>query len=347
MLIRPKHQPTAAPVRSGSASAEDATLLALAAPTLLRRLAPTDARRRNRLRCRAVELADDGALDVEWDTFATGPISVAGREADNAAGEARERVRHPEWYRFLDPSAPNHAIKKLEADLYLARIDPWLATLDPDARVIDLGGGSGRLAIPLAERGLRVTLADASPAALADAAHALGTTAIDVELGLAAADDAGKLDRDSFDAALSIEVLCYLEEPLRGARELARLVRPGGLAFVSVEAWPGGLLAVPDLGPGELASAMREHTIHRPDDLFVRYFDRDELVRMLSSAGLETLELVSHHHVLEGPWRSVLEQLDLGRADHRDQVAALETRVSDDPTLSTFGRGWLAIARKP
>lgn len=319
----------------------------LALPTPLHRLAPTDVRRRNRLRRRAVELAEAGALGVEWDTFAVARIALAGREADNAAGEARERARHPEWYRFLDPSAPNHALKKLEAELYLTRIDPWLATLGSDSRVIDLGGGSGRLAIPLAERGFRVTLADASPAALADAARALGTTTIDVELGLAAADDAGKLDRESFDVALSIEVLCYLEQPLQGARELARLVRPGGLVVVSVEAWPGGLLAVPDLGPGELANAMRSHTIHRPDDLFVRYFDRDELGRMMSEAGLQLVGLVSHHHVLEGPWRSALEQLDLGRADHRGQVAALETRASSDPTLSRFGRGWLAIARKP
>lgn len=322
-------------------------LLSLREPIALDVLAPAGSAARNRTRHRAVELADRGELAIEWARFSAKPVAAIGRERDNATGEARERARHPEWYRFLDESAPNHALKKLEAELYLARIAPWLATLGPDPRVLDLGGGTGRLTIPLAERGLSMTLADANPAALADAARALSDTSLDIAIGVAGADDAGRLATGSFDAVLSIEVLCYIEEPLAAMRELARLLRGGGLAIVSVEAWPGGLLAVPDLGADELAMALRDRTLHRPDDLFVRYFDRAAVERLLVGGGLEPLCITSHHHVIEGPFRAVLDEFDLARADHRQRVQALEDAAHRDPVLAPLGRAWLALARKP
>ncbi|MFN7955848.1 MAG: class I SAM-dependent methyltransferase, partial [bacterium] len=213
-------------------------------------------------------------------------------------------------------------------------------------RLLDLGGGTGRLALPLAEQGCRVTLVDASAAALADAAAALATTDLDVTLGLGSAYDVGELPSGSFDAALSIEVCCYLEEPGSAVAELARVLRPGGIACVSVEAWPGGLLAARGLDPDELARALDGRVLHRPDDLFVRYFDSRALEALLVDAGLEPVALVSHHHVLEGPWSATLDpERALTPAD-RAALLALEGRLAADPALGSCGRGWLAVARK-
>lgn len=347
MLIRPRSPLDAAPSRPPLADPDDAILLALRSPTDLDALASDDPRVRNRLRHRAVELSAHGLLEVEWRRFSSAPFAATGRERDNAAGEARERARHPEWYRFLEPSAPNHALKQLEAEIYLARIAPWLAGLGAASRVVDLGGGTGRLAIPLSARGFRVTLSDSNPAALADAARAVRDTSLDIEIGLGSAADSGRLASGSFDAALSVEVLCYLEDPLGAARELTRLIRPGGLAIVSVEAWPGGLLAVPELRADELAVALHDRTLHRPDDVFVRYFDREAIDQLIEDAGLEALEIVSHHHVLEGAWSGVLHEMDLARAEHRARIVALEETCSREGRLDSVGRAWLVVARKP
>ena len=52
------------------------------------------------------------------------------------------------------------------------------------------------------------------------------------------------LPRAGLDAALAIEVLCYVEDPLSALRELARVTRPGGWIAVSVEGLYGALLGI-------------------------------------------------------------------------------------------------------
>ncbi len=341
------------PIRTSAArslattfDADRQLLAAVTERVALETLAPQPGRTRNRWRHRALELARAGHLIVEWPSLAHAPVEPRGRERDNARGEAREREKHPEWYRFLDAAAPNHALKRLEAELYLDHFRPYLTRLGAHPRVLDLGGGTGRLALPLAEQGSRVTLADANAASLADAAAALAETECDLALGVGSAYDVGALDAASFDAALSIEVWCYLEEPRAAATELARVLRPGGFAFVSVEAWPGGLLAARGLDPAELTQALASRVLYRPDDLFVRYFEAHALVALLDEAGLETVALTSHHHVLEGPWSAALDpELTLVPAN-RPGLLALERALANDGSVGSLGRGWLAVACK-
>ncbi len=346
MWISPPPRTNAA-LPPATTSDDDRILLAAVTGRIaLETLAPQPGRMRNRWRHRALELARAGHLTVEWSSFSRAPIELRGRERDNARGEARERAMHPEWYRFLDPAAPNHALKRLEAVLYLDHIRPHLTPLGAHPRILDLGGGTGRLALPLAEHGSRVTLADANAASLADAAAALAEAETDLALGMGSAYDVGTLESGSFDAALAIEVWCYLEEPRTAATELVRVLKPGGLAFVSVEAWPGGLLAARGLDPAELLQALESRVLHRPDDLFVRYFDAHALETLLEEAGLETLALTSHHHVLEGPWSAAVDrELTLARAN-RGELLALERALAHDRSVGELGRGWLAVARK-
>jgi SAM-dependent methyltransferase len=142
-------------------------------------------------------------------------------------------------------------------------------------------------------------------------------------------------------------VLCYLENPELAAAELARLLRPGGIGFISVEAWPGGLLSARDTSASEVTRVIESRTLHRPGDLFVRYFDRGALECLVTGAGLELVALRSHHHALEGPWSTVIADLDIGRATDEAEILRLEQALGADSEIGELGRGWLAIARKP
>lgn len=107
-----------------------------------------------------------------------------------------------------------------------------LPHLRPGDRVLDLGCGPGSITLDLAEavgREGRVVGVDAAEAAVAsarDAAAARGDTTTVFEVA-----DAYALPHEdaAFDVAHAHQVMQHLADPVAALRELARVVRPGGL----------------------------------------------------------------------------------------------------------------------
>ncbi len=112
--------------------------------------------------------------------------------------------------------------------------------LPPGARVLDLGGGPGRYTVWLAERGHRVTLADLSPGLLEIARREIVAAGVEGQVEAIVEADACDLSRwedGTFDAVLALGPIYHLpelEDRERAAAELARVVRPGGLAFIAL-----------------------------------------------------------------------------------------------------------------
>jgi SAM-dependent methyltransferase len=130
-----------------------------------------------------------------------------------------------EWQRLERP----------EGVVELAVTTHFLAAhLPPRGRVLDLGGGPGRYSQWLVERGYETVLSDLSPALL-DIARARLSTA-GVEIVEADARDLSRWGDASFDAVLSLGPMYHLPLPAdreRAARELARVMKVGGVAFVA------------------------------------------------------------------------------------------------------------------
>lgn len=104
--------------------------------------------------------------------------------------------------------------------------------LPPGAHVLDFGAGDGRVAVPLARLGYRVTAADSSPrmlAALTDAEPAIPTVLTD---GLD-----GRLPRRAYGAAVCLAVLIHhgYAAGRRIIEALTAAVKPGGLLILD---WP-------------------------------------------------------------------------------------------------------------
>lgn len=112
--------------------------------------------------------------------------------------------------------------------------------LPEGARVLDIGAGPGRYSLWLAERGHRVTAADLSPALVAIArekAAASGASALIDEIVVADARDLSRWADASFDAVLALGPFYHLPDQAdreRAAREAARVLRPGGTAFIAL-----------------------------------------------------------------------------------------------------------------
>lgn len=232
-------------------------------------------------------------------------------------------------------------------------VSRWLP--DPPAVVADVGGGPGRYAFWLADRGYTMRHRDVAPLHVEQVIADRGDR--DVETRLA---DARRLDLadESVDAVLLLGPLYHLvrrADRVRALREARRIVVPGGVVFVAaISRWAGrvhGILharvyeVIPEVLDliDELDRTGYAPPLHPGS--FTGYYHRPkQLVAEVRSADLELAELLG----VEGP-ASLLDDLDARLADERDREVVLETarRVERVPDLLGSGPHLLAVARRP
>jgi len=121
------------------------------------------------------------------------------------------------------------------------------ARLKTGDRVLDLGCGTGMLAVLLARQGARVTGIDISPPMMSIAARRIQTEGLDSQVTL---QDLGAVDLDtafpdaSFDAVVSTLVFSELsdDEIDFALAEIKRILRPGGQLLIADEVLPASFL---------------------------------------------------------------------------------------------------------
>ncbi len=144
-----------------------------------------------------------------------------------------EENPYPKWVR-LPPTAP------LDLDAYLGQLFPQ-APFRPlgkggDIEMLIAGCGTGQESIDVARQfpAGRVLAVDLSLASLGYAARMAGELGVkNVEHAQGDLTEVGTLGR-TFDVISSVGVLHHLENPLAGWRELASILRPGGLMLVGL-----------------------------------------------------------------------------------------------------------------
>lgn len=167
----------------------------------------------------------------------------------------------------------------------------------PGIRFLDLGCGSGRHSAEALRRGAQVTAVDASAAELEKARGLLSamTEAGEAPPGagfeLLVADATHlPLASASFDVVVVSEVFEHIPEDGRAMAELSRVLKPGGLAAVSVPRW----------WPEHVCWALSSEYRTSPGG-HVRIYRADELVGRLERAGL-AVEATDHAHALHSPY---------------------------------------------
>jgi ubiquinone/menaquinone biosynthesis C-methylase UbiE len=125
----------------------------------------------------------------------------------------------------------------LSADALVATIDMLSGEFGTSGRVLEVGVGTGLLALPLAERGIRVDGVDLSAPMLDRAVSKSGGCA---SVGFTMADATCLPFRDdSFDGAFIRHVLHLVPDWRQVLSEAVRVIRPGGTLVVSITDYTG------------------------------------------------------------------------------------------------------------
>lgn len=175
---------------------------------------------------------------------------------------------------------------------YLVR---HLAPADQAPRILDAGGGTGGLAVRLAQRGHRVHLLDIADGMLRLALEKAKTAGVRdrIELHQGRVQDLfERFEPGTFDAVVCHTLLEYVPDPEAVVRTLTRGLRPGGvfsLAFVNRYADALRLA----LAKGDLVAAREALTAtSSPADLFGvprQTFEADAIRDMLVAASVEPI----------------------------------------------------------
>ncbi len=162
--------------------------------------------------------------------------------------------------------------------------------------VLDLGGGTGGLAVALAGQGHQVLVVDPSPDALAALERRAAEAGVGERVRSVQADAAtlGEVvAAASADLVCCHEVLEYVDDPGQALGEVGRAVRPGGLVSLLVAQRSAAVVA--RALAGRFAEAIQ--ALDDPDgrwgaaDPLPRRFDADAVRALVTSAGLEVWQL--------------------------------------------------------
>jgi SAM-dependent methyltransferase len=211
--------------------------------------------------------------------------------------------------------------------------------------VLDVGGGTGGFAVPLAELHHRVTVVDPSPDALAS----LQRRAREAHVAVRAVqgDAAGLLDvagPASADLVLCHGVLEQVDEVAPAVAALAAVLRPGGVLSVLVA--QRNAVVVARAAAGRFAEA--RHVLEDPDgrwgpgDPMPRRFTEVGLVSVLDDAGLRVGE---RHGV-----RTMADLVPGGLVDHdpdaADELVALELATAHLPEFRAVATALHVLASR-
>jgi SAM-dependent methyltransferase len=208
--------------------------------------------------------------------------------------------------------------------------------------VVDVGGGTGGFAVPVARLGHRITVVDPSPdalAALQRRAADAGVTGLVTALQGDAGSLAAAVGEGVADLVLCHGVLEHVDDPRLAADDVLAVLRPGGLVSVLVAQRLGALFARALSGRFAEARRLLDDPAGRSGehDPLPRRFDEAGVLQLFSGSPGRTVRVRAVHGVrlftdllpgalVDGDPEAAQALLDLERAvglrpDHPDHAA--------------------------
>lgn len=211
--------------------------------------------------------------------------------------------------------------------------------------VLDVGGGTGGFAVPLAEAGHRVTVVDANPDALAALTRRAAEAGVADRVRAVQGDGdalAGLVEPAGVDLVLCHAVLEVVDDPATVVAAIATALRPGGAASVLVANRAAAVLSRAMNGHLDVAAALladpQGHGGAR--DTLRRRYDAASAAALLDAAGLR-VEQIHGVRVLAGLLPATAAESD------PQALLDLELAVAAQPPYRDIAAQLHLFARRP
>lgn len=209
-------------------------------------------------------------------------------------------------------------------------------------RVLDVGGGDARDALPLALAGHEVTIVDPASAWLAEAQRRAEEAAVLITTVEGGLDD---LPEGEWDL-----VLCHLVLRYRSAGEgdlaaLASRIRPGGRLSV-VDVNPAGRVIREIVTRGPAAATAELDTERAPVVTFgtdARKIEIDEVMAEATEAGLEPVGVFGYRIAND----LLLDDEAKQEPAYFERLLELELALCDREPYNRVGHGWQVVFQRP
>ena len=264
----------------------------------------------------------------------------------------KEINTNPDYERFQSGAAKYAAYLetpegRLRLDLAFANLQDFLPQDTQSLLALDLGGGTGAIAVRLARLGLRVTLLDASLPMLDFAKRAAREAGVADRLELKHADAAqfdNLFDAESFDVILCHNILEYVDDPCAVLRNAARALRDrSSIISVLLRNQAGEVLKAAIQG-GDLAAT--EHNLTAEWGHESLYGGR---VRLFTAESLQAMLLESSLAVTaERGVRVISDYLppSISRSDEYERIFELERKLGRRPEFAAIARYTHCLAHR-
>ena len=179
-------------------------------------------------------MSNRGVQDVERDVApatATGPEHQA--RASQSQVTAHFEAESRRWETIYESHDVIAVIHQHRLRMALAWVDA--VGLPAGTRVLELGCGVGLAAMALAERGFHVQATDLADVMIERARERIGRAGLADRVTVERADAQDlQYANGSFDVVMALGVLPWMDSPPQATREMARVLRPGGVLVATI-----------------------------------------------------------------------------------------------------------------
>lgn len=161
-----------------------------------------------------------------------------GRLKQIFAGEMMDRIKPAikKYWNWRSSSFGYDADKSVAIARQWQRVVNGLVADVAGKRALDIGTGTGQLAIYLARAGFGVTAIDISEKMIAHAGQYAASHNLDIDFQIGDAESLNLAD-SSFDVVVARNLLWTLPRPHQALREWRRVMKPGGRLIISDGLW--------------------------------------------------------------------------------------------------------------